>query len=109
MTFPLRHTVTHIPYTGTTEDGLGNTVPAFGDGVSVGVYAISPHTVEQGSTTITQTEVADLDVFMPETTVNLKDQFQIDSDTFEVVGVQDWTKGFHGWQPGIVVELQKVS
>ena len=110
MTFPLRHTVTHIPYSGDAEDSIGNTIPGdYGDPVQLGVYAVSPHTVEQGSTTITQTQVADLDVFMPKTTVSLKDQFTVDGDTYEVVGVQDWTKGFHGWEPGIVVELQRVT
>lgn len=109
MTFPLRHTLTHTPYTGDTEDALGNTVPGYGTSVQRKAFAIQPHTVEQGSTTLTQTQVADLDVFMPETAVSLKDRFEIGGDSFEVVGVQDWTKGFHGWEPGIVVELQKVT
>lgn len=110
MTFPIPHTVTHIPYGGDAEDGLGNTIPGeYGEPVELAVYSIAPHLVEQGSSTLTETAVADVDVAMPKTAVNLKDQFQIDSDTYEVVGVQDWTKGFHGWEPGIVVELQRVT
>lgn len=88
---------------------MGNTVPGFGEPVEVGVYAIAPHTVEVGSTTATETSTADVDVFMPKAAVSLKDQFTIDGAVYETVGVQDWTKGFHGWQPGIVVELRRVT
>lgn len=109
MSFPLAHTLTRKPYTGDTEDSLGNTVPGFGASEEVRVYAISPHTVEQGTTTVTETQIADLDVFAPKIAVSLKDQFVVDSDDYEVVGVQDWTMGFHGWKPGIVIELRRVS
>ena len=109
MTFPLAHTLTREPYTGATQSGLGNTVPTFGAPVSVRVYAVAPHTVEQGSTSLTETQVADLDVFAPKMAVSLKDRFTIDSDRYEVVGVQDWTKGFQGWEPGIVIELRRVG
>lgn len=109
MSFPLRHTVTRLPYEGQTTDGLGNATGEFGDPQPLGVYAIAPHTVEQGSATATQTQVADIDVYAPKTPVSLKDRFVIDGDDFEVTGVQDWTKGFHGFQPGIVVQLQRVT
>ena len=104
-----RSPMTHTPYNGKTDDGLGNTVITYGDPVEVKVYTISPHVVEEGTATSTQTEVADLDVSMPKRAVNLKDRFSDDDGTYEVVGVRDRTKGFHGWQPGIIVELQKVT
>lgn len=88
---------------------LGNTIRGFGDPVSVQVISIAPHTVEEGLTTTTETEVADLDVRMPKTAVNLKDRFVVDGQDFEVIAVKDWTRGFHGWEPGIVVELRRVE
>lgn len=109
MTFPTPYTVSRHPYTGDTEDALGNTIPTFGTPVSVEVYTIAPHTVEQGSTTLTETQHVDLDLYAPKTAVSVKDRFTVNGDSFEVVGVQDWTQGFHGWKPGIVIELQKVT
>lgn len=105
--FPISYTVTHIPYGDDAEDALGNTVPSFGDPIERGVYAIAPHVVEQGSATSTEIEVADLDVFAPKFPVDLRDKFSIDGQDFEVVAVQDWTRGFHGWVPGIVIELKR--
>lgn len=109
MTFPLRHTVTHIPCIGASHDMLGNTVPAFGDPVSREVYAVAPHIVEDGVGTSTEMEIADVDVYGPKFPVTVKDRFVIDGETFEVIAVQDWTRGFHGWEPGIVVELRRVT
>lgn len=110
MTFPIAHTVTRKPYQGDTCDGLGNTIPGgYDPAETVGVYAIAPHTAEFGSDTITETQVVDVDVFMPKSAVSLKDLFVIDGDDYETVAVRDWTKGFHGWEPGIVVELRRVA
>lgn len=109
MTFPVTITLSRTPYDGESESGLGNTTPGYGDAVPFGAIAVAPHTVEEGSTTSTETQVADLDVYAPKQTVSLKDQFTINAETYEVIGVQDWTMGFHGWQPGIVVELRRVS
>lgn len=97
------------PYIGETSDGLGNSVPQFGPDETVKVSSIAPHTVENGSATIAETATADVDLYMPKTSVNVKDRFVEDGQTYEVVGVQDWTKGFHGWQAGIVVELKRVT
>ena len=109
MTFPTPYTVVREPYIGDTEDGLGNTIPGFGDPETLRVISISPHIAEQGSATATETSVADVDLFMPKTAVNVKDRFIEDGQTYEVVGIQDWTKGFHEWKPGIVVELRRVT
>jgi hypothetical protein len=107
--FPVTLTLSRTPYNGESESVLGNTSPSYGDAVPFGAIAVAPHTVEEGSTTSTETQVADLDVYAPKTSVSLKDKFTIDSNEYEVVGVQDWTLGFHGWKPGIVVELRRVS
>lgn len=109
MTFPITQTLTRTPHTGDSEDGLGNTAPTFGDPVDVGVFQVTPHITEHGSATSTETEHVDLDVYMPKTTVNAKDRFTVDGKTFEVISVRDWTQGFIDWEPGIVVELQRID
>ena len=106
---PTPYTLIREPYTGDTEDGLGNSVPGFGAPETLKAYSIAPHTVEQGSATATETSVADVDVHMPKTTVNVKDRFVEDGQRYEVVAVQDWTKGFHLVPFGIVVELRRVT
>lgn len=107
--FPITTDILHKPLTGTTEDGLGNTVPSFGDSVPLGRYTIAPHIVEQGSATATQTVVADLDVLMPKADVKTEDLFVIDGVEYEIVGIDDWTMGIPGFEPGIMVAIQKVS
>lgn len=109
MTFPTPHTVTRKPYVGDTEDGLGNTTPGFGSPQQIAVYSIAPHITEAGSASATETSVTDVDVAMPKTQVNVKDRFTLPDGDYEVVAVQDWTLGFHGWEPGIVVELRRVT
>lgn len=108
MTIPARIAITHRPYVGDTTDGLGNRVPSYGTPAAVNVYSVAPRTLEQTITWSTS-EVADLDVFAPALPVDLKDQFVIDGDTYEVVGRTDWTHGFHGWRPGLVIELKRAE
>lgn len=108
MTFPTPFTLSRKPYVETT-DGLGNTKPDFGDTVAFPAISVAAHQQEQGSASITETAVADLDVYAPKAAVSLKDQFTIDGLDYEVVSVADWTMGFHGWQPGIVVQLRRVK
>lgn len=107
--FPTPITVCREPWCETTTDPLGNSTFDYGTAEELPAYSIAPHVVEQGAATITETEVADLDVYMPKTEVSVKDRFMVDGKPFEVVGVQDWTRGFHGWDCGIVVQLKKVS
>lgn len=106
MSFPTPYTVTHIPRTGLTEDADGNTAESFGTGVAVAVYGWQPHTVETRSET-TMLETWDVDVLMPKTAVDVEDRMVVDGVIYEVVDVEDWTNGFHGWRPGIVVGLRK--
>lgn len=42
-------------------------------------------------------------------TVDLMSRFGINGKTYEVVGERDETGGFHGWKPGIIVELKRVT
>ena len=109
MKFQTPFALTRKPYVGDTYNADGIAIPSFGAPVAVPVISISPHVEEKGSDTATETVVADLDVFMPKVAVKLKDRFVVDDDDHDVVGIKDWTKGFHGWQPGIVVELRRVA
>ena len=104
---PTPQTVTRNPYVGDTVDGLGNATPTYGTPEQVSVYSIVPRTTNQETTWATA-EDAELDVYMPKTTVDMKDRFVIDGDTFTVAAATDWTRGFTGWQSGIVVELKRV-
>lgn len=108
MTFPKLFSVTHTPCSGVTQDGLGNDVPAYGAPVSREAIAYSPHRKEvtEGHTS---RAVAEVDLALPATTVNLMDRFTLNGELFEVVGWRDNNGGFHGWKPGIVVELKRVT
>ncbi len=108
MTFPTPFTVTHTPCTGVTQDGRGNDVPAYGTPVSREAIAYSPHRKEvtEGHTS---RDIAEVDLALPTTTVNLMDRFTLDGQVYEVVGVRDNNGGFHGWKPGVVAELKRVT
>lgn len=108
MTFPTPFAVTLKRPTGTpTEDEDGNTVETpSGTGTELPAYAIAPHVVET-RTDATMLDTWDLDVYMPKAAVDTSDRMVVDGVTYDVVDVQDWTQGFHGWQPGIVVGLRK--
>lgn len=123
--FPKRYTVTHIPCTSMGEDAMGNDLPTFGDPVARKVYGWSASRTETrteqssgGGATIetgfTSRDVAEIDLALPASVpVGLSDRFILDpSDTgrpYEVVAIRDNNHGFHGWRPGIVVGLKRVS
>lgn len=112
--FPKPYTVKHLVCTGTTEDGMGNDVPLFdGEPVPRKVYGWSEHDTEKLGDH-TSRDVAEIDLGMPRAPVKLLDRFILDDDDpddrpYEVVRVRDRNKGFHGWRPGIVVELKRVT
>lgn len=106
MTFPAPFTVTHQACDGYTENDDGNTVLTYAAPIDRPAYCWSPHTVETRQD-ITYLETADLDLYMPTAAVDMKDLFTVDTVTYEVVDVQDWNFGFHGWAPGIQVALKK--
>ncbi|AFA45016.1 head-tail adaptor [Mycobacterium phage WillSterrel] len=110
MTFPTSFVVTRIPHVGDSSDGLGNTKPQFGAGVAVAAIQLAPHVQMMGSATITETQVVDVDLYLPAgSPVTVRDRIGIGADVFDVVAVRDWTMGFHGWAPGLVAELRKVT
>lgn len=105
---PTPHAVTHTPCTGVMQDGLGNDQPTFGSPVQRKAYAYARHRTE-GTDGHTSRVIADMDLSMPTVTVGLMDRFTVNGDEFEVVGVRDNNGGFHGWKPGLVVELKRVT
>lgn len=104
-TIPLRHTFTHTPFTGMGEDPrTGNDVPQFGNPVTRRAYAYSPHKTETTNGHTSQV-VAEVDLACPDYGFNLLDKITLNGTMFEVVGVRNNNGGFHGFEPGVVVEL----
>ena len=107
--FPKPYTIQRLPCTGTTTDGMGNDKPTFGAPVPLKVYGWSEH-VEQKLEGHTDREIADVDLAMPRMPVNLLDRYILDSGKpFRAIRVRDRNHGFHGWRPGIVLELKRVT
>lgn len=106
MTFPALYTVTHLPAGTPSEDADGNTRDTFGAPQTLAAIAVAPHVTET-RTGETYLDTWDLDVFMPKADIDTADRMEVFSVTYEVVKVADWTTGFHGWEPGIVVGLRK--
>jgi len=100
--------VTYTPCTGVTQDALGNDVPSFGSTVDLKAYSYAPHRNED-TDGHTSRDIAEVDLAMPPMTVDLMSRFGINGKTYEVVGERDETGGFHGWKPGIIVELKRVT
>jgi len=103
--FPTPHSVTYTPFTGMGEDPrTGNDVPVYGAAIDLPVYSWS--SVRARSTDGHTSRVEwDIDLAMPNRSVNGLDKFTLDGQDYTVAGVRDMTKGWHGWKPGIVVEL----
>ena len=107
-TFPTPHTVLHEVYAGMGEDDMGNDVPTFEDPVERKAICWQPHWIEtlEGHTSRVE---ADVDLLMPKVPVSLIDRFTLNGEVFETVGVKDFTTGPYQWEPGIVVELKRVT
>lgn len=118
MTFPALIPVQHSKFNGMGEDGLGNDVETWSDAVEVMMISIQSGTVENVNG-YTSRLVADVDMAVPpDLTVTVRDRFTLpfpfnnpddDNDKpYEVIGIEDGL-GFHGWRPGYVVKLNRVT
>lgn len=118
MTFPALYTVVHEVFNGVGEDDLGNDTETWAAGVEVQVIAIQSGQVENVNGH-TSRVVADVDMAVPpELKVTVRDRFTLpypfndpDDDVdkpYEVVALEDGL-GFHGWRPGYVVKLNRVT
>lgn len=121
--FPKPYVVQH--YIGTTggQDSLGNDTPQVADEPIVRrVYSWSARDTEKldGHTS---RDVDIVKLLMPVTDVGMLDQFTLgdvadgtavlgvdgEPQRFEVVRVNNGSRGFHRWRPGITVELKAVN
>lgn len=107
--FPTPNTVTYTAFTGTGEDPrTGNDVPTYAAAVEVPVYSWSAVRARSTDGHVSRVEW-DVDLAMPSRQINPLDKFVVDGQQYRVAGIRDMTKGFHGWNPGIVVELVAVD
>ena len=106
--FPATIPVVHTPLMAVTQDSRGNDVLSFKAPVSLKAIAFSDHRVENTGGHTSQV-VADVDLALPTTVVNLMDRFTLNGQEYEVVGVRDNNGGHHGWKPGVVAELKRVT
>ena len=111
MSFPTPHTVGHKVFTGIGEDDLGNDRETWADPVAVEVIAYQISQAENLNG-YTSRVVADIDMAVPASlAVSVRDRFILPGEEkpFEVVAIEDANHGFHGWTPGSVVKLKKVT
>lgn len=111
MSFPTPHTVTHLVFNGDGEDDLGNDTEGWANGVPVQVIAYQS-TQAENINGYTSRVVADVDMAVPATlVVSVRDRFVLPGvdAPYEVTAIEDANHGFHGWTPGSVVKLKKVT
>lgn len=110
--------VKKVPYrkcTGAVQDGMGTDVPQYADPVDIDAFswAISekPNLGDLGKRDgFTGRNVESASLTLPPRDVAVLDQFFLDAGApFSVVGISDCRNGWHGWSPGITVELQRVT
>lgn len=108
--FPTPHTVQHEVFDGGGVDALGNDVETWHDPVDVKVIAFAP-SAEENITGYTSRVVADVDMSIPpDLEVGVQDRFILPGwGRMCVEAIEDANFGFHGWRPGIVVKLKKVT
>ncbi|MEN4400009.1 hypothetical protein [Mycolicibacterium conceptionense] len=117
--FPTPHTVRHAVFNRDGVDGMGNDAETWADPVDVKVIAYRASS-EETLNGHTSRVVADVDMAIPPAlTVSVRDRFTLappfndpndpEDKPYEVIGIEDANHGFHGWQPGSVVKLKRVT
>jgi hypothetical protein len=118
VTFPTPYHVLHVDKTAGGDDGLGNPTEVYTlEPKTRPVIAFAPAGSSAGVSDQNNAVDWDLDVYLPAgwlPTVGDKLVVPMPHDleapnVFEVVGVQDWTLGFHGWPAGGLVKLKRVG
>lgn len=107
--FPATVPVVHVPFLAVTQDQRGNDALTYSAPASIKAIAVRDHRVETTVGGHVSRVVADVDLALPPMPVSVRDRFVIDNHQFEVVGVRDNGGGHHGWQPGVVAELKRVT
>jgi hypothetical protein len=116
VTYPTPYTVAHEVAEVVAEDDLGNNSVIYSAPVDVKVISIAPAVTEelgggQGSVNYASRAITDVDLYAPTDFMpGLQDRITLpDGRLFEVIGVSDWSMGFHEWAPGNVVKLKLVT
>lgn len=118
VAFPTPYTVQHVNKTPGPDDGLGNPTEVYTlDPTQRPVIAFAPAGSAAGVSDQNNVVDWDLDVYLPAgwlPTVGDRLVVPLPGDleapnVFEVVGVQDWTLGFHGWPAGALAKLKRVA
>lgn len=110
-----RWTLQRFPWTTSGEDAHGNPINGYGEPVDLRVFGWAVPASEEPSPSTQDRVIVDVKVYVPPSeTVGRRDRVVIDvgpnAGTFEVIGeVEDYTHGPFGWEPGVVVNLQRVE
>lgn len=111
MGFPTPHIVGQQVFTGVGEDDMGNDVETWATPVDVRVIAYQASQVESVNG-YTSRNVTDVDMAVPaDFAVTVRDRFLLPGEEkpFEVTAIEDANHGFHGWRPGSIVKLKRVT
>ena len=112
MTFPTIHEVSWLSFIeGLGEDILGNDIEDWEDPVSRKVIGWGGATTEKYAGIFNSRGVFERALQVPsDFSFKLRDRCALPDDgLYEVVGSDDRSHGFHGWQPGNVIHLKLVT
>lgn len=110
--FPKPYKVRYWECVSFGEDAMGNDAPVYAEPVDRKVYGWTAHHRKDLDKTETARDIAQIDLSLPTGgPLHLLDRFLIpgDDEPYDVVGIRDSNSGFHGWRPGVVAELRRVT
>ncbi|WP_280507803.1 hypothetical protein [Nocardia flavorosea] len=111
MSIPARYPVIHTHFIGMTYDDYGELIEEWADPVEVKIFGVDfPRTeelVESGHDRLIVDKIA---LVPPTLTVGVRDRFQIEGKSYEVIGeVESAEANPFGWNPGGRLKLQRVA
>lgn len=112
IVFHYGETVQLWPYVGANDDGMGNTVPSWGDPVSIPGCAVAPGGTSEPRNGLSERVVESPQLFYPNNfPVHPRDRIERGAETYEVEGFPaDWRQPQTGWVPGLlVVPLKRIE
>ena len=113
MRHPFGETVQRIPYDGETEDAHGNTVPSYGNPISIEDVAVAPTATEESLAAgdrVTDRITLYLDPEAGIDKIDTRDRFLVRGDVYEVKGsFLNWVNPFDGDNPGGTIYVERVT